>query len=76
MAIPDINVIPTHLEQAAEVQARIYTQMSPADKIREAMRLREFAWEMKQAFLKGQYPEWSEAEIQIELRRIFLYATS
>lgn len=59
-----------------EIQQNIYLKMTPAQKWQEALRLREFAWNLKQAFLKNQNPSWTQARIDEELRKIFLYAST
>jgi hypothetical protein len=59
-----------------EIQQTIYAKMTPAQKWQEVLRLRDVAWQMKGAFLRKQNPSWSEQEIQTELKKIFLYAST
>jgi hypothetical protein len=57
-------------------QERIYQSMTPEQKLRIAADLRDCAWELKAAGLRGQHPDWSEKEIQEKVKEIFLYATT
>jgi|LakMenEpi03Aug12_release.lakeMendotaPanAssembly.Ray.scaffolds.fasta_scaffold1151320_2 hypothetical protein len=59
-----------------EIQQSIYGKMTPAQKWREVLRMREMALTMKRAFLREQNPTWSEQQIQTTLRKIFLYAST
>ncbi len=57
-----------------KLRQEIYSQMTPSQKWDEAFRLREIAWIIKAASIRTQHPEWSEKDIQAEVRKIFLYA--
>lgn len=61
---------------ADEIQAEIYSNMSFARKWQEACKLRETAWKLKAAGLRMKHPNWSDRDIEREVRRIFLYATT
>ena len=61
---------------AEKVRAKIYSEMSFARKWEEVCRLRETAWKLKAAGLRTRHPNWSERQVQAEVRRIFLYATT
>ena len=50
--------------------------MTPEQKLVAANRLYWTAREFKAAGLRMQHPEWTEAQIQEEVRRIFMYARS
>ncbi len=60
----------------AKLQNEIYKAMSAEDKWAEVMRLRKFAWELKKAFLKQQNPRWTDQQLESEVRKIFLYAST
>jgi len=55
-------------------QKRRYQQMSAADKIECALRLRKAAWELKWCGLRSQHPDWSEERLHQKVRELFLYA--
>lgn len=48
--------------------------LSPAQKLDTAMRLYWTARELKTAALRDRHPDWDEAQIEAEVRRIFLLA--
>lgn len=56
------------------VQQKIYAAMTPAQRWEQAVKLRQNAWALKAAGLRMQHPDWDEARVQAEVRRIFLYA--
>ena len=58
------------------MQARIWAAMTPAQRHALAVQLRRTAWDLKAAGLRMQHPDWPEARVQDEVRRIFLYAHS
>lgn len=55
-------------------QKKIYAAMTPSQKLRQVLRLRQSAWDLKAAWLRKIHPEWTEVQVQDEVRRIFLYA--
>ncbi len=65
---PDVGLHPD--------QVRIFTKMTPEDKLRLAERLYFAARELKRAGLRLQHPHWSENAIEARLREIFLEARS
>lgn len=38
--------------------------------------LRALAWNLKMARIRSQHPEWTEAQIQDEVRKIFLHGST
>lgn len=48
--------------------------MTPAERLAQAFRLREMAWNMRAAWLRQNHPDWTEDEVQEHVARIFLYA--
>lgn len=61
---------------AIVTQKAIYASMKPSEKWQEVLRLRSIAMTLKKAFLVEKYPHWSPDEIEMELRKIFLYAST
>ncbi len=61
---------------ADEVQSQIYSKMSFAQKWEQVCQLREIAWKLKVAGVRSKHPSWSEREVEGEVRKIFLYATT
>ena len=51
-----------------------FKNFSPQKKLELSMQLYYSARELKRAALKHFHPDWSEEEIEKELRRIFMYA--
>ncbi|MCB0342294.1 MAG: hypothetical protein H6626_00630 [Pseudobdellovibrionaceae bacterium] len=68
--------ISDHLTQAEEHRKAALSKMSFAEKWQQALHLREVAWSMKRSFLQQRHPHWTEAELNAELRKIFLYAST
>ncbi len=65
-----------NLTTAEDLQTKIYSKMSPIQKWKAVQQLREIAWAIKTAGVRSLHPEWSDKEVQQEVRRIFLYATT
>jgi hypothetical protein len=55
-------------------QVKTFKSMTPAMKLRLAERLYYSAHRLKEAGLRAQHPDWSEAQIKQKVREIFLYA--
>jgi hypothetical protein len=62
------------LEQ--NIQREILKKMTPEQKLHLALRLYYSAWELKAAWLKSLHDNWSEQEIDKEVKRIFTNAGS
>lgn len=60
--------------EASDEYYRILAAMTPAQKLDAAMRLYWGARDLKAAWLRTQYPEWSEEQVQKTVRDAFLYA--
>jgi hypothetical protein len=56
------------------VQRRIFQEMSPERKLEVALMLYHSARELKAAAFRARHPEWSEDEIEAEVKEAFLYA--
>lgn len=59
---------------ALRIQDEILRRMSPADKLRVSEGMRATAWQLKAAWIRNRSPELSEAEVQDQVREIFLHA--
>ena len=62
------------LEDFNRKQIEIYKNMSSAQKLAVAMNLYHSARSLKTASLKKFHPNWSAEKINIELKKIFMYA--
>ena len=63
-------------EQLSPEQTQALRRMSPAERWQVAYRL---YWTMRQhktAFLRAQHLDWSDQQINDQVRRIFLYANT
>lgn len=58
-----------------ERQIECIRKMSPADRLRAAARLYWSARNLKRAGVRMVHPDWSEAEVEREVKRLFLYGT-
>lgn len=72
MTLPGVSQ-PHHLE-AERARLEVIRAMSPARKLEIAAQWYWSARELKAAGLKQNHPDWTEAGIQEEVRRISLYA--
>jgi len=57
-------------------QIDIYRNMPAGDKLALAAEFNQAARELKRCFLKMHHPEWSEQQLQREVKKIFLYASN
>jgi hypothetical protein len=65
-----------HEQEAARVHRRILRRMTPAQKYAQLLTLRKTAWRLKAANLRQRHPDWSDAEVQARVARIFLHANT
>ena len=63
-----------NLSAVVDIQIKIYLEMSPERKLEIAMQLFHSAYSLKRSALQYQHPEWSDREIDQELRSILLHA--
>ncbi|AQQ71922.1 hypothetical protein SMSP2_02301 [Limihaloglobus sulfuriphilus] len=61
-----------HLEEGERVRREIYRNMSAEQKIRILEDMYWTARQMKTNWLKQQHPDWTDEEIEKEVREIFL----
>lgn len=57
-------------------QIEAYRRMSPAEKLSLIGRTYWQARHLKESGLRHQHPDWTDAEIEKETRRIFVYANT
>jgi len=60
--------------EARAIQDAILRKMTPAQKLQMAYRMTEDAKKMKAAWIAAQHPDWSQAQVEAELRRILFCA--
>lgn len=58
------------------IQDEILKKMSPEQKLQAAARMYNFAKKLKTAFLAQQHPDWTEEQVENEVRKIFANATT
>jgi len=63
-------------ERLTPEQIAAYRQMSPGEKLAMAEQMYWDAWKSKAADVRREHPEWSEDEIEAEVRRIYFDAQS
>ena len=61
-------------EQPSPEQIAAYRRMAPERRLRLAEQLYWSARKLKTAWLHQQHPDWAEAQVTAEVRRIFLHA--
>jgi hypothetical protein len=61
-------------EQPSPEQIEIYRRMTPERRLQIAEQLYWSARRLKAAGLRAQHPDWSEQQVEIEVRSIFLHA--
>ncbi len=55
-------------------QVSIFRKMRPERKLELAAEFNRSARELKQAALRSQHPDWSDAQVRRKARELFLYA--
>ncbi len=61
-------------EQPSPEQIAIYRRMTPAQRWEAAKRLYWTVRDHKTAFMRQVHPEWTDAQLSNEVRRVFLHA--
>ncbi|HUD48078.1 MAG TPA: hypothetical protein VMR33_14695 [Candidatus Baltobacteraceae bacterium] len=61
-------------EQPGSKQIEVLRAMSGQERLRVAERLYWSAFKMKAAGVQSQHPDWTEAKVEDEVRRIFRHA--
>jgi hypothetical protein len=63
-----------HEQEAKSVQLAIYKRLTYAEKYKQLLELRAFAWSLKKAAVKADHSSWTEEQVEEKVREIFLYA--
>jgi len=63
---------PAHIAEVERRQDEIIRRMTPRRRLEIAIALYRTAWDYKQAWLRGQHPDWSAEQVASATRRIFL----
>jgi hypothetical protein len=63
-----------HEQEAKSVQLAIYKRLTYAEKYKQLLELRAFAWSLKKTAVKADHPSWTEEQVEEKVREIFLYA--
>lgn len=61
-----------HVRAAEKFQEDLIRRMTPGQRLQIAQELYDTAWQIKEAGLRRQYPDWSDDAIRAKCRRIFL----
>lgn len=62
--------------EAERARIAAYRRMSPAQKWGEFTKIQALARDLKRAGVRSLHPEWSDEQVDEEVRKIFLYATT
>ena len=63
-----------HEREARQRRIEFCRAMTPAEKYRQIMQLRAFAREVKLAGVHSLHPDWTDEQVEAEVREIFSYA--
>lgn len=63
---------PAHVRAAEKFQEDLIRRMTPGQRLQIAQELYDTAWQIKEAGLRRQHPDWSDEAIRAKCRRIFL----
>lgn len=61
------------VDPAREYQLQCYRRMSPGEKLATAAALYWSARRLKAAFLRQQHPDWSDEQLEREVRSVFTH---
>lgn len=61
-----------HWSKAEQLQNELIRRMTPGRRLEIAQELYRTAWQLKEAGLRRQYPDWSDAEIRAKCRLVFI----
>ena len=62
----------THPQKAEEIQNELIRKMSPARRLETAFSLYKMAWNIKLSGLRTLHPDWSQEDLEVRTRRIFV----
>lgn len=63
-----------HLQTAKEIQKKIYSNMTYAEKYRQLLAFRQLAWDLKTAWVKERFPHLDDQAVEEKVREIFINA--
>ena len=66
--------MPDHLQTARTISRDIYRTMSWDAKYRQLLALRQLAWELKAAWVRERFPQFSDQAVEDKVREIFINA--
>jgi len=55
--------------RAIEIQMQVYRGMTGAQRLLIALQMSDFVWKLAISRLRGERPEWSDAELRVTLLR-------
>jgi len=61
-----------HVHEAERLQTELIRHMTPARRLQIAREMYETAWQIKEAGLRRQYPDWTDEAIRAKCRRVFV----
>ncbi len=59
-----------------QIRLERFRKMSFAEKWEQVLALRQLAWAIKTAAIKEAHPQWPDRQVEEEVKKIFLYASS
>lgn len=62
--------------KAEKIRVQIYKSMTPAQKWAEVEKLWQTARALKRAGIRSMHPDWTDAQVEVKLKEVFLYATT
>jgi hypothetical protein len=65
---------PQHEKDADSEQARVYREMSPADRLRQSLRLARQMRSLMDAGLRAEHPDWTDEQRRQCIAERILYA--
>jgi len=66
----------SHEADAEALRVQIFRRMTFLQKWEKVSELRRVAWSLKAARFRSLHPEWTESQVQDEVRKVFLYGTT
>jgi len=61
-----------HVREAERIQTELIRRMTPARRLQIAREMYKTAWQIKEAGLRRQYPDWTDEAIRAKCRRVFV----
>ena len=64
------------MTEAEKIQTEIYKRMTPYEKIQAMCDLYNTAYALKRGWIRQLHPDWTDTQVDDEVREIFLNAQS